>query len=270
MDLASSWTERGGSRAAVARLAVRPDCRSSPDLPALRRRHWLLGALGACACHNRGARRRRHRGVAARRAGAGARAVALGAAATRPWHRPANALPVVGNPSAWQALVGVRSTPPGDAAISRCGPPRRRRTQATAVAPPKAGPRAEARGVAHHVDLSAEDEARYQRERTQYRRADGAVRQRTAAAHAGHACRRRAAAFGLRRVQRPVAQSAQRHGHRHAGTGTAGGGTAAGPGDRHRRLLLQRPHGMVRPRRRAADDVTATWPHRRWPGDRLA
>ena len=140
---------------------------------------------------------------------------------------------------------------------SRCGRPRaaRRATSAYAIIAKRYSEQ-RLKVAPATVDLSPEDHARYERERVHL-----AAVMATFTEAPPEAMHMRVPVAGpplrfLRlasRVQRPVTQSAQRHGHRgrhrHTGVGTAGG-----PGHRHGRLFLQRRHGVARPRRRPADD----------------
>ena len=174
-----------------------------------------------------------------------------------------------------RALAGARRRPPAGRRwsasrsrrglawpASRCDRPRAAQ-RATSPTPSRPSSYREQRlkVAPGTVDLSPEDEARYQRERAHLADVTATFTESPPPGVATCACRCRAgapASFGLRRVfNGQAAQSAQRHGHRgrlrHAGVGAAGG-----PRDRHRRVLLQRQHGVAGPRRRPADDGIAT------------
>ena len=168
------------------------------------------------------------------------------------WATPAGWTALVGIPLAAQpgvAHLSVRQAEGGAARdIAYTIAPKRYREQRLTVAP----------GT---VDLSPEDNARYERERAHLAAVMATFTEppppalRHARADAGPPLQLLRPAP---RLQRPAAQSAQRHGHRRAGTGTPVVAPLAGPRDRHRRLLLQRQHGLARPWRRPADDGTAT------------
>ena len=107
------------------------------------------------------------------------------------------------------------------------------------------------------VDLAPDDLARYERGKRPREAGDRDLHRdiaRDAAARAAGARPPQQLVRAAPRVQRPVAQPAQRHGHRGA-AGHDGARARRGPRDRHRQLLLQRQHGLARPWRRAADDV---------------
>lgn len=185
-----------------------PDCRrSSPIARALRRRDLLLGTLGACALPCTAAPAQPAATAALPRAAqvpGGIARLPLGAAATRPLAQAGEVpLLVVGDPSAWQALVGIAlSTPPGDAHITvRTTEGSAARELHYAVAP-KAYRVQKLEVPPATVDLSAEDEARYQRERAHI---DALTAQYSEPLPPTLGMRvptpgRRSASFGLRRV----------------------------------------------------------------------